>query len=112
MPTILHGYRDLLRAAAAADARTRLLADCADTVATALVDNQALTSEVMHLRRALSSRAAIEQAKGIVMADRRCSPDEAFDVLRNLSTDTNVRLAEVALALVYKAQDRGSQPRG
>ena len=34
------------------------------------------------LQVALESRAVIEQAKGIVMAQRRCTADEAFDELR------------------------------
>ena len=42
------------------------------------------------------------------MAERRCTPREAFAVLRKLSNDSNVRLADVALALVYKAQSPGS----
>ena len=46
----------------------------------------------------------LEQAKGIVMAERRCSPEAAFAVLRQLSNESNVRLADVLLALVYEAQ--------
>jgi AmiR/NasT family two-component response regulator len=38
------------------------------------------------------------------MADRKCSPDEAFEVIKQLSMDTNVRVADVAAALVYQAQ--------
>ena len=53
-------------------------------------------------------RATIDQAKGIVMAERRCTPEEAFEVLRTLSQRTNVRVADVALALVYKCQGSGS----
>ncbi|WP_110183084.1 ANTAR domain-containing protein [Nocardioides solisilvae] len=64
-----------------------------------------LGREVSQLREALTSRATIEQAKGLVMADRGCTPDEAFKVLVKLSNDTNVRVAEVARALVYKAQN-------
>lgn len=60
--------------------------------------------EVAQLKEALVSRSVIDQAKGLVMADRRCTPDEAFKVLVKLSNDTNVRLSEVAAALVYQAQ--------
>ena len=66
-------------------------------------DHLALVDEVMNLRRALTSRATIDQAKGIVMAKRRCTPDQAFKILAKLSQDTNVKLADVAAALVYKA---------
>lgn len=67
-----------------------------------------LGREVSQLREAMASRATIEQAKGLVMADRGCTPDEAFKVLVKLSNDTNVRVAEVARALVYKAQNAPS----
>jgi PAS domain S-box-containing protein len=63
-----------------------------------------LTDEVLNLRRALSSRSTIEQAKGMVMADRRCGPDEAFQLLVDMSNQSNVKLADVAAALVYQAQ--------
>lgn len=44
--------------------------------------------------------AVIEQAKGIVMAQRRCGPEEAFDVLRQVSQRTNVKMAVLAAQLV------------
>ncbi len=53
-----------------------------------------------HLERALESRGVIDQAKGIVIAERRCSPDEAFQVLVELSQRTNRKLRDVAEALV------------
>ena len=52
------------------------------------------------MQDAMAHRAVIEQAKGIVMADRRCGPDEAFQVLSRLSQDTNRKLRDVACALV------------
>lgn len=48
------------------------------------------------LEVALTSRAAIEQAKGILMATRRCSADEAFEILRTQSNTTNRKLRDVA----------------
>jgi GAF domain-containing protein len=56
-----------------------------------------------HLQSAMESRAVIEQAKGIVMADRHCTADEAFAILSKLSQDTNRKLREVAAALVANA---------
>ena len=52
---------------------------------------------------AMRSRAVIEQAKGIIMGDRRCSADEAFAILTKLSQDTNHKLRDVAVALVKRA---------
>ncbi len=56
-----------------------------------------------HMQKAMEHRAVIEQAKGIIMGDRRCTADEAFAILTKLSQDTNHKLRDVATALVTKA---------
>ncbi|WP_262287020.1 GAF and ANTAR domain-containing protein [Micromonospora sp. MA102] len=66
-----------------------------------LYDSAAALSEQM--RAAMRSRAVIEQAKGIIMAERRCSPDEAFALLSRLSQDSNRKVRDVAEALVASA---------
>jgi hypothetical protein len=71
-----------------------------------LEDHDALNREVANLRRAMSSRPAIEQAKGMLMADNRCDADAAFALLAKLSQDHNVPLADVAAAIVYQASHR------
>ena len=48
----------------------------------------------------MASRAVIEQAKGILMAQRDCSADEAFDMLRRASQRENVKLRDVAQRIV------------
>jgi hypothetical protein len=48
----------------------------------------------------LQSRAALEEAKGIVIALRRCAPDEAWQTLRRASQQFNVKVRELAVALV------------
>jgi GAF domain-containing protein len=58
-----------------------------------------------HLAKALESRGVIDQAKGIVMAERRCSPDEAFQVLVETSQHTNRKLRDVAEALVRSTSE-------
>jgi len=45
------------------------------------------------LQQALQSRAVIDQAKGIIMAELRCNPDDAFTYLTTLSQDQNRRSA-------------------
>src|SRR3954468_22780462 len=52
------------------------------------------------MKEAMANRAVIEQAKGIIMRDRRCSADEAFDTLVRLSQQAHVKLREVAQRLV------------
>jgi GAF domain-containing protein len=57
-----------------------------------------------HMQKAMQNRAVIEQAKGILMAERRCTPAQAFTILAKLSQDSNRKLRDVATALVTKAQ--------
>jgi PAS domain-containing protein len=59
------------------------------------------------MERALSSRAAIDQAKGMVMADRGCTADEAFEHLVELSSTQHVKLRDLARQIV----DQRSAPR-
>lgn len=61
---------------------------------------ETLRGEVSQLRNALTSRATIDQAKGIIMAERHCTPEEAFEVLVKLSQNSNVPLRDVASTLV------------
>lgn len=51
-------------------------------------------------RVALASRAEIEQAKGILMAGSRCDADEAFGILRRTSQRQNLKLRDIAHAIV------------
>jgi GAF domain-containing protein len=52
------------------------------------------------MKQAMASRAVIEQAKGIIMRDHTCTPDEAFDALVRLSQQLHLKLREVAQRLV------------
>jgi GAF domain-containing protein len=55
------------------------------------------------LETALASRAVIEQAKGVLMATRGCSPEEAFALLNRESQHRNVKLREIAAEHVRSA---------
>jgi GAF domain-containing protein len=66
-----------------------------------LYDTQAALAYQM--QTAMASRAVIEQAKGIIMGDRRCTAEQAFQILTKLSQDTNRKLRDVAQALVDSA---------
>jgi GAF domain-containing protein len=63
----------------------------------------AQTTLAQHMEIAMRSRAVIEQAKGIIMRDRRCSADEAFTVLTKLSQRSNRKLRDVAVALIARS---------
>ena len=60
--------------------------------------------EVAGLRTAMQTRAVIEQAKGILMRDRRCTEDEAFKTLVRASNQSNRKLRDIALAVVEGTQ--------
>jgi GAF domain-containing protein len=55
------------------------------------------------MKRALGSRAVIEQAKGIIMVQKKCSADEAFAHLTALSSTHQRKLRDVARDIVYAA---------
>ena len=59
---------------------------------------------VDQLQNAMASRAVIEQAKGLIMAEQHCSPQDAFDVLVRASQHQNRKLRYVAAALVAASQ--------
>jgi two-component system, response regulator / RNA-binding antiterminator len=97
---VLAPLREDLRRAAASD--DPFATKVSEVVTWGLHEYASALVEVEQLREALTSRATIDQAKGILMAQHGCSPEEAFGMLVRLSNDTNVRLADVASALVYQ----------
>jgi len=52
------------------------------------------------LEAAMSHRTAIDMARGIIMAQSRCSGDEAFNLLRDVSSTRNEKLYDVARSVV------------
>jgi GAF domain-containing protein len=52
------------------------------------------------LRASLASRAVIDQAIGVIMAQQRCTPAEAFAILRSASQNRNVKVHEIAEQLI------------
>jgi len=65
--------------------------------ALAMVLRQARQDQVTtQLEQALASRTTIDQAMGILMAQRRCTADQAFAWLRTHSQNTNRKLRDVA----------------
>lgn len=55
------------------------------------------------LRTALTSRAVIEQAKGVLVAREGGTPEEAFETLRRASQQANVRVRDIAVRVVEAA---------
>jgi AmiR/NasT family two-component response regulator len=87
----------------------RLAAQFAATAAVSVYNAQLLASaqeRTDRLQRALSSRAVIDQAIGIIRSRSGGSADEAFDRLTRLSQADNVKLKLVAERLVEEAVRR------
>jgi GAF domain-containing protein len=85
----------------------RLARTFADYAAIALANAHLYESKVslaQHMQIAMENRAVIEQAKGIIMGERRCSADEAFAVLAKVSQESNRKVRDVAASLVARAQ--------
>jgi hypothetical protein len=55
---------------------------------------------VEHLRRGMVTRQEIGQAVGLLMAQRRCTADEAWELLRQASQRSNEKLRDVAGRIV------------
>ncbi|GAA1538363.1 GAF and ANTAR domain-containing protein [Streptomyces albidochromogenes] len=84
----------------------RLSAQAAGAVAVAeRIEQEA--EAVNDLRTAMLSRSVIDQAIGIVIARRRCTPDEAMAVLRRASQARNIKLRDLCHELV---SDTGGGP--
>ena len=71
-------------------------------------------SAFARMQTRLESLPVIEQAKGIVMAQQRCGPEEAFDLLRRASQRANVKLHVLAAQIVAQVAsppaETGAQP--
>lgn len=91
-----------------ADAAVTTLERYEPLVGTALVVADA-GSDLDDMWRVLRSRSAIEQAKGAIMAARRCDEDEAWQTLRRGSQEFNVKVRYLAVALVERL---GRAPAG
>jgi GAF domain-containing protein len=83
-----------------------VFAGCA-TIALANAQLYETTAAVARqMEQAIASRAVIEQAKGVIMGQRRCTADEAFEHLVRASSRGNRRLRDIAAELITSTQRR------
>ena len=64
------------------------------------MEHRPAVDELTQLRTALASRPAIDLAKGVVMAVRRCDAETAFAELARVSMECNIKVARLAELLV------------
>ena len=65
---------------------------------------QSMGHELDTVRASLNERKLVERAKGLLMAHRRLSEEEAHKTLRQMAMNQNRRLVEVAEALLAMAE--------
>ncbi len=81
----------------------------AEAVAVAVVNADAhaqVVDQAHNMRLAMESRAVIEQAKGVLMAQRGVTAQQAFDMLRDASQRYNRKLRDIAAGVVDSTQRR------
>ena len=64
---------------------------------------QAMSDELETVRASLNERKVVERAKGLLMAHRRLSEDEAHKMLRQTAMNQNRRLVDVAESMLAMA---------
>ena len=101
----LNIYRD---AGAAPDpsfvTRAEILASYAAIAVNNITSDAVAIHDKADLLTALRSRVIIEQARGVLVARDRCTPDEAFDLLRRISHNDNITLQQLAQIIVDETQ--------
>jgi GAF domain-containing protein len=83
--------------------------EVAEVIAVAVANADAhwqLGEQARNMRLAMESRSVIEQAKGVLMAQRHVSAEQAFEILREASQRYNRKLREIALGIVESTQER------
>jgi GAF domain-containing protein len=65
---------------------------------------------IEQLRSSLTSRTVIDQALGIIMAREQCNQARAFAILRSASQNSNVKLRDIASAVVTSVTGEPPQP--
>jgi GAF domain-containing protein len=83
--------------------------EVAEIVAVAIANAEShwqMGEQARNMRLAMDSRAVIEQAKGVLMAQRKVDADVAFEILRDASQRYNRKLRDIATGIVESVQGR------
>lgn len=91
-------------------ARGHLFATLAGLALESAGERAAADDYVVNLNEALRTRELIGQAQGILIERERITPDQAFDILRRASQHLNIKLRDVAEALVETGESPDQDP--
>jgi GAF domain-containing protein len=95
-----------------ADAERAVIGEFSDEASRAVslaLRHELLTEKNDHLHTAMATRRLIDQAIGLVMAQNRCSADEAFDILRRASQNRNVKINRLAAQMIHNVTGHDAQ---
>jgi GAF domain-containing protein len=87
----------------------RAALEVAEVIAVAVANADShwqLGEQARNMRLAMESRAVIEQAKGVLMAQRHVDAEQAFEILREASQRYNRKLRDIALGIVESTQQK------
>jgi GAF domain-containing protein len=82
--------------------------EVAEAIAVAVANADAharLGERARNMQLAMESRAIIEQAKGVLMAQRHVDAEQAFEILRDASQRYNRKLRDIAAGIVGSVKD-------
>ncbi|MGY1727726.1 ANTAR domain-containing protein [Geodermatophilus sp. SYSU D01062] len=99
-------------AAFASAASVEVARAVAEAVAVAVANADAhaqLGEHARNMELAMQSRAVIEQAKGVLMAQRHVDADTAFELLRAASQRYNRKLRDIAIGIVTSVMEPPQQ---
>lgn len=90
--------------------RAEILAENASGALSLMLRLASYSELTEQLRSSLTSRAVIYQALGVIMAQERCTQARAFDMLRTASQNRNVKLRDIASAIVTSVSGEPPEP--
>jgi GAF domain-containing protein len=82
--------------------RIAMFASQASTALTLAIERTERERTAHQLEKAFVSRAVIDQAIGVLMAQEKCTADQAFALLRQHSQNNNRKLRDVAVDLITR----------
>ena len=75
-----------------------------DVAITRFQEYQLLRNELEQTRMQLSERKQIDRAKGLLMKKRGLNEEQAYQMLRKMAMDRNMKIAELARSIIAAAE--------
>ena len=82
--------------------RVKIFASQASTALALAMQRNEQQTTAQQLEEALASRSVIDQAIGVLMAEEKCTAEQAFELLRKHSQNNNRKVRDVAIDLITR----------